>query len=92
VPDPMLALKQSLFPEQSNVCLQCGTTDSRILKKCKGCRTAYYCSLSCMRQHWRLHRAACRALAQRQQQNQESVSEAKVNICKRFVDNEECVD
>lgn len=33
-------------------------------KTCSGCRVARYCCVEHQHQHWRLHRAACRALAE----------------------------
>lgn len=92
VPDPMLALKQSLFPGQSKVCMQCGTTDSIVLKKCKGCLTAYYCSLACMKQNWPVHRAPCRVLALNRQKQTETSSKGGVNINDIGAGNEEQLD
>jgi hypothetical protein len=30
---------------------------------CTGCRTARYCSRFCQKQHWKLHKPVCKALA-----------------------------
>ncbi|KAJ7218347.1 hypothetical protein GGX14DRAFT_436849, partial [Mycena pura] len=47
--------------------LQCGEIrDKRQLKRCNGCRTAYYCSPSCQKNDWRNgHRTSCRKLRAR---------------------------
>lgn len=31
--------------------------------KCGGCKTAYFCSPDCLRQHWKQHQPVCKALA-----------------------------
>ncbi|KAJ7189617.1 hypothetical protein GGX14DRAFT_484586 [Mycena pura] len=47
--------------------LQCGEIrDKRQLKRCNGCRMAYYCSPSCQKNDWRNgHRTSCRKLRAR---------------------------
>ena len=46
-------------------CLSCGAghgPSNEGLLICGGCQVAYYCSAACQRQHWRQHKAACRAV------------------------------
>jgi len=41
-------------------CLKPETTVPGGLKRCTGCKIAFYCSTKCQAKHWKLHRSACR--------------------------------
>ena len=42
-------------------CAVCGS-DGRVgLMRCKGCREVHYCSEACQKEHWKVHKPACRA-------------------------------
>lgn len=43
-------------------CVACAETDRSVLKKCKGCLTARFCSLECMKTAWPMHKIVCRAI------------------------------
>lgn len=40
-------------------CTRCGAVAPEY--RCRRCRGAWYCNAACQREHWALHRAACRA-------------------------------
>ena len=43
------------------VCSFCGVLGSEKMRKCKGCKTVFYCGKECQKQHWdELHKVACK--------------------------------
>eukprot|EP00930_Biecheleria_cincta_P036337 TRINITY_DN24929_c0_g1_i1.p1 TRINITY_DN24929_c0_g1~~TRINITY_DN24929_c0_g1_i1.p1 ORF type:complete len:1428 (+),score=233.23 TRINITY_DN24929_c0_g1_i1:277-4284(+) len=48
----------------AGVCANCGEPDA--CKLCGGCLTVMYCRQTCQREHWRLHRKSCKAIARSQ--------------------------
>jgi hypothetical protein len=58
------------------MCSSCGVTETqlgRLLFKCMGCKNEYYCSKSCQRQHWAVHKPECRKT--KEQRLRDSLSE-----------------
>lgn len=49
-------------------CLTCGKTPEN-LPRCSGCRTARYCNVACQTLSWPLHRAGCKAIKMRREDN-----------------------
>ena len=61
--------------DRGNFCVACAETDRSMLKKCKGCRTARFCSLECMKVAWPMHKIVCRAI-----QEQRALEEIEAEI------------
>ena len=40
-------------------CAFCGTAFWPYLKKCKRCRTVFYCGRDCQKQDWKYHKNSC---------------------------------
>jgi len=49
-------LKRCSYPECTSVEISANEFDC-----CSGCRAVYYCSRSCQRKHWKLHKKVCRS-------------------------------
>ena len=62
-------LRHKFNPEKPYEPLRDGTSDGKVceecvtwqrsMKKCSGCRWAYYCSPACQLRHWHLHKPNC---------------------------------
>jgi hypothetical protein len=55
-------LKASLEGIETKLCDGCGDQEEMPgdFKRCAGCTKAFYCTKTCQRQHWKLHKATCK--------------------------------
>ena len=52
------------LPESNpQVCSYCLNPPSPELKTCSACKAAWYCSIECQRNHWKVHKAPCKVAA-----------------------------
>lgn len=78
--------QQSSSPEIKRLCSACGKArPSAELLLCSRCKQAYYCDVSCQKQHWHAHRALCQTIGTARKVaphvlDQESVDRSNENI------------
>ncbi|XP_022993816.1 histone-lysine N-methyltransferase ASHR1 [Cucurbita maxima] len=73
-------------PNNSTVESRCDRCFASInLKKCSACKVAWYCSSTCQKSEWKLHRLECDALARLDKDRHKSVTPSIRLIIKLFI-------
>ena len=44
----------------------CANCDAKANKICSGCKKIHYCSQTCQRAHWKIHKKQCRLIRKRE--------------------------
>ncbi|KAF7378303.1 hypothetical protein MSAN_00255700 [Mycena sanguinolenta] len=62
-PAPKISLREEMESERMPSCFACGTESTEkfpvTLKRCSGCKTAWYCSKVCQDRDWKEHKKFC---------------------------------
>ena len=62
--EPTQDMEGEELPESNpQVCSYCLNPPSPELKTCSACKAAWYCSIECQRNHWKVHKAPCKVAA-----------------------------